>query len=73
MRIPPIICNVPFLKGHTKPQKEVEAKERENLTLEEINKQAQDRYKKEQKEKQENWQKLINKPQKFEKGTKDGK
>jgi hypothetical protein len=73
MRIPPIICNVPFLKRNAKPQKEVEAKERENLTLEEINKQAQDRYKKEQKEKQENWQKLINKPQKFEKGTKDGK
>ena len=73
MRISPIICNVPFLKGNAKPQKEVEAKKRENLTLEEINKQAQDRYEKEQKEKQENWQKLINKPQKFEKGTKDGK
>jgi hypothetical protein len=73
MRIPPIICNVPFLKGNVKLQKEVGTKERENLSLEEINRQAQDRYEKEQKEKQENWQKLINKPQKFEKETEDGK
>lgn len=73
MKISPISCRVPFLKGNAKPQKEVETKERENLTLEEINRQAQDNYEKEQKEKQENWQKLIIRPQKFERGAEDGK
>lgn len=70
MRIPPIICNVPFLKGNVKPQ---EVKKPEDLKFEELNQEAQDRYEKEQKEKQENWQKLINKPQKFERGIEDGK
>ena len=70
MRIPPIIWNVPFLKGNVKPQ---EVKKLEDLKLEELNQEARDRYEKQQKEKQENWQKLINKPQKFERGTKDGK
>ena len=71
MRVPPIICNVPFLKGNVKPQEEI--KKSEDLKLEKLNQEAQDRYEKEQKEKQENWQKLINKPQKFERGIEDGK
>ena len=70
MRISPIICNVPFLKGSAKSQ---EVKKPEDLKLEELNQEAQDRYEKEKKEKQENWQKLINKPQKFERGIEDGK
>ena len=70
MKISPIICNVPFLKGNVKPQ---EVKKLEDLKLEELNQGAPDRYEKERKEKQENWQKLINKPQKFGRGIEDGK
>lgn len=45
-----------------------------NLTLEEINKQAQERYKKEQEDKKLRWKLLILKPQKYNKdNNKEGK
>jgi DNA-binding transcriptional regulator PaaX len=45
-----------------------------DLTLEEINKQAQERYKKEQEDKKLRWKLLILKPQKYNKdNNKEGK
>jgi len=45
-----------------------------DLTLEEINKQAQERYKKEQEDKKLRWKLLILKPQKYNKDdNKEGK
>lgn len=60
MRITPIVKSVTFNSN--------------SLTLEEINKQAQERYKKEQEDKKLRWKLLILKPQKYNKdNNKEGK
>ena len=71
MRIPPIINRITFLGN----KKEVKNQEEEKKpTLEELNRQAQERYEKELQKKYEEWQILINKPQRYQKGEgEDGK
>lgn len=69
MRIPPIMSRITFLGN----KKEVKNQDKKDLTLEEINKQAQERYEEEVRKKYEEWQILINKPQKYQKGEENDK
>lgn len=71
MRIPPIMSRITFLGN----KKEVKNQEEEKKpTFEELNKQAQERYEKELQKKYEEWQILIDKPQRYQKGEEeDGK
>lgn len=66
MRISPISNSISY-KGNLENSQQQNSQKYDNITMESIIKEAQDRYVKEHQELYEKWQKLVNKPQRFTK------